>query len=252
MQAYGPGFARVYNQRWAWFARQAAPALFDFYARTPLGKTERSLLDLGCGAGQLARYFLERGFRVTGLDLSADMLEYARDNCAEFLGTGNARFERGDMTRFSMADRFGLIVSTFDAVNHLESFDALRQCLRSVFPLLMDEGKFIFDLNTRLGLARWNNINVDESDEALIITRGLYDGRSERAWTRISGFVRVGRDVYQRFEETAFNTVFDLMEVKQAVLEAGWASVYFARLADLALPLDEPEREGRVFVVAHK
>lgn len=252
MQAYGAGFARLYNLRWAGFARQVAPGLHTFYTRTPLGQTELSLLDLGCGTGQLARYFLERGFRVTGVDLSAAMLEYARENCADHIADGHARFERGDMTRFSVADHFGLVTATFDALNHLADMDALRQCFRAVFPMLLDEGKFIFDLNTRLGLQRWNNISVEESDDTFVVTRGVYDGRGDRAWTRISGFVRRGRDAYERVEETAYNTVFDLAEVRQALLEAGWASVYCARFPDLETPLDEPEREGRVFVIAHK
>lgn len=121
-----------------------------------------------------------------------------------------------------------------------------------MFPLLVDEGQFIFDLNTRAGLLRWNNLNVEETEDALIITRGIYDGRGERAWMRVSGCVRVNREVYQRFDETVFNTVYDLAAVRQALLQVGWASVHFARLPDLATPLADPEQERRVFAVAHK
>jgi hypothetical protein len=38
--------------------------------------------------------------------------------------------------------------------------------------------------------------------------------------------------------------------VRQALLDAGWRNVYFARIQDLNTPLLEPEKEGRVFVVA--
>ena len=252
MQAYGEGFARIYNQRWTQFARQTAPVLLEFFSQTPAGRAERSLLDLGCGTGQLARYFLEQGFRVTGLDLSAAMLEYARDLCADYIASGQARFARGDITRFSVADHFGLVTATYDVLNHLEDLDALRHCFRSVFPALVDEGKFIFDLNTRLGLRRWGGISVEDTDELCLISRGVYDERGGRAWTCLSGFARAGRDTYRRFEETVYNVAFDLAEVQKALLQTGWASVYFARFPDLATPLDDPEREGRVFVVAHK
>ena len=252
MQAYGPGFAKIYNLRWADFARRTAPVLREYFAQSPIGDAERSLLDLGCGTGQLAREFLDHGFRVTGLDLSADMLEYARENCADHIAAGQARFERGDITRFSMADHFGLVVATYDVLNHLENLEALRQCFRSVFPVLVDEGKFIFDLNTRLGLQRWNNLAVDDGEELCLITRGVYDGRGDRAWMRITGYVRAGRETFRRIEETVYNTAFNLAEVRQALLQAGWASVHFARFPDLGVPLDDPEREGRVFVIAHK
>lgn len=112
---------------------------------------------------------------------------------------------------------------------------------------------FIFDLNTRRGLKRWNGIQVDDSDdEMLIISRGIYDGLNDKAWMKISGFVRMPNGLYERFEETVFNTVFEMERVKKALLDVGWKNVYFARIQDLKTPLDEPEREGRVFIVASK
>ena len=252
MQAYGPAFARIYQQRWSGFAQQVAPLIFDFYTGTRVGGANRAVLDLGCGTGHLARYFLERGCRVTGLDLSAAMLEYARENTEPYIDSGQARFEQVDIARFAMADEFGLVVSTYDALNHLADFDALQSCFRSVYPLLVDDGWFIFDLNTRLGLRRWNNLTVEELEDAIIITRGIYDGQGDRAWTRISGCMRVAGGKYERFEEAAFNSVFDLAAVQRALTEVGWERVYCAKASDLATPLEEPEREGRVFVVAQK
>jgi hypothetical protein len=57
---------------------------------------------------------------------------------------------------------------------------------------------------------------------------------------------------YERFDETAFNTVFEMAKVKEALLDVGWKNVYFARIQDLKMPLDEPEKEGRVFIVTSK
>ncbi len=252
MQAYGEGFARVYNLRWSGFARQAAPPIFDYYQPAPIALSNPNVLDLCCGTGQLGLYFLERGYRVTGLDLSEAMLEYARENAVDYIGGGRARYERGDAAKFSLAEKFGLVFSTYDALNHLEDLDALRQCFRSVYAALEPGGLFVFDLNTRLGLKRWNNVNVEESDDALIITRGLYDGRGDRAWMKISGCVRVAGGTYQRFDEMVFNTAFELAAVKRALGEAGWAQIHFARLQELAGEIEDPERESRVFVVAWK
>lgn len=38
----------------------------------------RSVLDVGCGAGPLTRAFVDAGFNVTGIDISAEMLDRAR------------------------------------------------------------------------------------------------------------------------------------------------------------------------------
>lgn len=251
MQAYSQGFARIYNLKWIGFAMQIAPRLLEFYERTSMGQN-KTLLDVCCGTGQLAVYFLERGYRVTGLDLSEPMLAHARQNAARFIETGQARFVQADASSFALDEQFGLVVSTFDALNHLENEQALKGCFQSVHAVLVPEGYFIFDLNTRAGLARWNSINVEDTAEYMIVNRGVYDGQSDRALVKITGFVRNPDGFYERFEQTAFNVAFDLARVRQWLLDLGWREVYCARSQDLNTPIDEPEREGRVFFVARK
>lgn len=249
MQAYGAAFARVYNRQWAGFARYHAPRILEFYAGRNRASENLTLLDLGCGTGQLALVFLEHGYRVTGLDLSADMLHYAEDNTRAFVQSGQARFVQADAAAFTFDESFGLVVSLFDALNHLPDWDALRGCFRSVRVVTGAGGMFIFDLNTRQGLKRWNQISVSEDEDILIVNRGIYDG-GDRAYAHINGFIREDDGRYSRFEETVYNTVFDLEPVRALLLETGWREPYFARIDALATPLDEPEREGRVFVVA--
>jgi SAM-dependent methyltransferase len=211
------------------------------------------MLDLCCGTGQLALYFLERGYQVTGIDLSEHMLHYARENASAYLAGGQARFIQADASRLALAERFGLVVSTFDSLNHLESMEALADCFESVFNVLERGGLFIFDLNTRAGLKKnWNGIQVDDGEDAMIVTRGVFDGECGRAYTRISGFIQSTGGLYQRFEETVHNAVFEMAQVRDELLEIGWQSVHFARIEDLASQLQEPEKEARVFFVARK
>jgi SAM-dependent methyltransferase len=252
MQAYGPAFARVYNEKWTDFARHIAPLLRAFYESTPLGASERSLLDVCCGTGQLAHHFLEHGYRVTGIDLSPSMLDYARQNNAPYVEAGQARFLQADAAAFTLEEPFGLIVSTFDALNHLPSKEALRGCFSSVYPLLLPDGFFIFDLNTRAGLTRWNGINVRDMPDHLIIDRGIYDEENDRAWVKITGFIRTEDGLYERFEETAYNIAYDMDWVRDTLYRAGWQSVYFARVDDLGMPVPDPETLNRAFVIAHK
>jgi SAM-dependent methyltransferase len=251
MQAYGPGFAQVYNKRWINFARQVAPYLLDFYAQSDQASSHRSVLDLCCGTGQVARYFLEREYQVVGLDLSAAMLHYARENTQPYIVSGQARFVQADATNFTLPDRFGLVISTFDALNHLPDLTALRQCFAAVAAVC--DGYFLFDLNTRVGLRRWNSIEVDDSrDDMTIVNHGIYDVTSDRAWLKVTGFVRNGEGLYERFEQTVYNTIFAMSDVKTLLLETGWRDAYFARRQDLKTPLTDPEQEGRVFIVAQK
>jgi hypothetical protein len=55
---------------------------------------------------------------------------------------------------------------------------------------------------------------------------------------------------YERFDETLYNTVYAMEAVRAALIEAGWAAVHTATLANLNTPLPDPEQEGRVYFVA--
>ncbi|MFX0114928.1 MAG: class I SAM-dependent DNA methyltransferase, partial [Candidatus Hodarchaeota archaeon] len=222
------------------------------YENQPISKRNRFILDLCCGTGQLATHFLENGYSVLGIDLSEDMLSYARKNAAQYLENGQAEFRKGDATEFLLDQQFGLIISTFDSLNHLESYEAIKNCFRCVYGALLMDGFFIFDLNTRLGLIRWNEIFIQDTQEAMVVTRGIYDGKSDKAQMRISGFVQTPAERYERFSETIFNTVFELEQVKQSLQSIGWQDVYFAKGSDLGNPIDDPEREGRIFCIAKK
>lgn len=252
MQAYSRAFARVYNKRWTGFSHRVAPLLLEFYAGTAAGKANHAILDLCCGTGQLALHFLEQGYRVTGIDLSEHMLQYANENASAYVESGQAQFVQADAARFTLDQQFGLVVSTFDALNHLESTDALRDCFESVYAVLVEGGHFIFDLNTRAGLMRWNRISVDDDEEAMIVTRGFFDGQGSRAYTRVSGFIRAASGQYDRFEETVYNTVFEMDWVRDTLLRIGWRDVHFARVEALGRSIADPEQEDRAFFVAHK
>lgn len=252
MQAYGRVFARLYNQRWGFFARQVGPKLIEYCESLPVMAANRRVLDLCCGAGHLAAQFLARGYSVVGLDLSWDMLAYAREAVLPYLDTGRVLLVQGDASRFALLGGFGLAVSTFDALNHLPSLAALEGCFAATWRSLAPGGCFVFDLNTRRGFRRWNGISVDDSAEAMIVNRGIYGEQSDRALEMLSGFVRLPNGLYERFEEAVYESVFDLAQVQEALLRCGFPHVRLARWQDLHSPLAEPEEEDRVFFIATK
>ena len=249
---YGKTFAQVYNTYWSGFAQAVAPKLLAFYAGTEAGQRRLPVLDLCCGTGQLAVHFLQAGFKVIGIDLSPHMLAHARENAREWVATGQAQFRQGDAADFALEEPVGLCVSTFDALNHLPDEEALARCFRCVYQAVAPGGWFVFDLNTRTGLAqRWNGIQVTDRPDVCIIERGFYDGQGRRAWMKVTGFVPTEAGLYERFEELHTNTAFAMDVVGQLLRAAGWHA-HPARLDDLSAPLADPEAEGRVWWVAHR
>jgi SAM-dependent methyltransferase len=252
MQAYGRLFAIVYNQLWGDYARRIAPLIHEFYEASTSLKQHKSLLDICCGTGQLSAYFLEKDYRVVGLDLSDEMLKPAREKLMPYVVAEKAAFIQGDAACFELDEVFGLAVSTYDALNHLPDLESLAGCFRSTFNVLEDGGYFIFDLNTTLGLKNWNSMSVNPGEEIFLFNRGIFDEQTVKAWTKITGFVRNDDGFYERFEETVYNTPFELDAVKSMLLQTGFHSVYFTLGSELNTPIEEPEGVGKVFIIAKK
>ena len=51
---------------------------------------------------------------------------------------------------------------------------------------------------------------IRPGDEVYLINRGMYDEHTVKAWTKITGFVRDDDGRYERFDETVYNTVFEM------------------------------------------
>jgi SAM-dependent methyltransferase len=249
--AYSESFARIYNLRWTHFASSIAPAIQAFYEKLPSSSNKR-LLDVACGTGQLVGWFVEQGYTCTGLDLSPHMLVHAERNTAAAVAVGRADFGRADASRFSLPRGYGLAVSTFDALNHLPDRAHLTSCFFSVFQALAPGGCFIFDLNTEKGLKLWNSMSVEETDELFILNRGIYGDGMGRAYVRITGFSRLENGQYERFEQTAFNTVFPIRSVIEDLAAAGFINSHVAAIKNLSAPVNAPEELTRAFIVARK
>jgi 2-polyprenyl-3-methyl-5-hydroxy-6-metoxy-1,4-benzoquinol methylase len=99
----------------------ALEALEDLASLLP---SEAAVLDLGCGAGvPVTRWLADRGFAVTGVDVSAKQLELARTNIPE--GT----FLKADMTEVTFAPE------SFDAV---VAFHSIIHVPRTEHPTLLE------------------------------------------------------------------------------------------------------------------
>lgn len=101
------------------------------------------LLDVGCGTGLSFVVPLERGFEVTGCDISPAMLERARPR-----GEGRVDLVEADMRELPVLGEFDLIWSLNDAMNYLMDANELTAALCAIRRNLAPGGIVLFDLNT--------------------------------------------------------------------------------------------------------
>ncbi len=136
---------------------------------------DESILDLGCGNGELARELGKRGHRGSylGVDFSLPLLREAESQPEKF----SARFIQADLTKLSTGrDQLSIVdgwsvITAFAVLHHIPSEKIRLDILRTVHDLLKVNGKFILSnwqfLNSEKLKARikpWENAAIQASD----------------------------------------------------------------------------------------
>lgn len=228
-------FAWLYNHHWGDFAGRVLPVL-DEMALNNLPKGGK-ILDLCCGTGQLAQLLTERGYYVTGVDASEEMLAYAREN------TPKSTFILADARDFDAGMGFDLVVSTFDSLNHIMSIGELGLVFNNVIRSLKPGGIFIFDLNMDAGyLARWNgsSFGVVEEDFTFIV-RNAYNIQTQVAHFMLTMFsLQDKNNLWRRTDLTLTQRAYPESLVVNALETVGFVQI----------DTTEPMGVGRMFFIA--
>jgi SAM-dependent methyltransferase len=246
MSRYGPHLAQVYEMHWSRYAQNAAPTLREYFESLTVSRQVPALLDLGCGTGHLALHFLEAGCSVTGFDTSEDMLRHSRLRCRRYGLSGQANFIHQDIRAFTTNLPFGMVVSTYNTLNHL-TFSDLESCFRSSRNALAPGGQALFDLNTVRGFAEWRDEEKLSNPTGFLRVARSFDADASRGCLAIEG-----HDGTDYFQEVIENYSYRVMDCLELLSKTGFKNVRAARVDDLKKALQNPENENRIFLVGEK
>jgi predicted TPR repeat methyltransferase len=202
------------------------------------------LLDVACGTGLSFLPMLDRGWRVTGCDISPAMVEVARAKVPD-----RSMLLVADMRELPDLGEFDLIWALNDALNYLHSVEELQATLRGMRKNLADEGVMLFDVSTLTTYRNFfgQSFMVEEKGR-----RFQWEGQAE------PGEVAPGALVEARFEaEGEDGSIhvhrqrhFPEQTILGSLAAAGLTSVqrYGELGGDLYSDLDEEEHTKAVYV----
>ena len=176
---------------------------FKQYARGPV----KRVLDIACGTGPHLIRLGERGYRMSGLDLSPDNIEFLRARARD-KGL-DVDLLVADMTRFSLRQRVDAAICMQDSQGHLLTNEAILAHLRAVARAVRPGGLYVFD---RYMCSSWT------------------DPARRWSWTRRRGKATI-RATFEALKELnpVTQTFFEDMELE--VTENGTRHVYRQRHA---------------------
>src|SRR6185503_12645704 len=107
-----------------------------------------SILEVGCGVGRVIKPLRERFARVDGVDISTQMIEFARQYLADAKGTGSVFLNNGaDLSGLRNAD-YDLVYSMI-VFQHIRSVSVVRSYLREIRRVLKPGGFFKLQVHER-------------------------------------------------------------------------------------------------------
>jgi SAM-dependent methyltransferase len=101
----------------------------------------KEIVELGCGTGNYSEHFCTRGFKVTGIEQSAGMVDVAQSKSIEgFLPLVES------IATFNLPKKFDVAVSLFHVISYLTTNADIVSCFKQVSNHLNKDGIFIFDV----------------------------------------------------------------------------------------------------------
>jgi SAM-dependent methyltransferase len=236
--------AGLYDELWAdWYLPAAMPALERlFFSEIKAGAT---VIDLCCGPGHVTKELVQRGYAVTGVDNSAELIGIAR---TQLPGTD---FRVLDARALDLPKRYDAALSTFDSLNHILRIEELQDVFSGVQRALKRGGLFVFDMNLEeaysLDMRHWS---VDLKDTSVSMVRGLYDPVTHLARTELIWFTRLaGENCWRQHKSLVEQRCYPKPQIMDALRKAGFRGVDAVSSDEAGITSDLGH--GRYFFSAH-
>lgn len=159
------------------------------------------ILDLACGTGKLTACLAKRGYDMTGVDLSEEMLQIASERAQK--GELDVLFLCQNMCGLDLFGTYDAVYCCFDSLNYLTRPHELAKCFSLVHNYLNPDGIFIFDMNTPY---KFENIYADnsyilEADGLFCAWQNYYNQKSKMCDFYLTFFEETKNGGYIRSDE---------------------------------------------------
>lgn len=202
-----------------------------------------SVLDLGCGTGAMTFELRQRGFDMTAVDISCDMLSVARQRAAE-TGYEDILWLCQDMRSFELYGTVDAAVCCLDGINHLCGAKDLGKCLSLVHNYLEPDGLFLFDVNTPYKFRTFygDNDYILEDEGVTCCWQNHYDSRRGVCDFYLSVFTRRSDGAWDRVDAVQRERCYTEKRLRGELARAGFEVLGFFGDYGFGAPKKDCER----------
>lgn len=202
------------------------------------------VLDLCCGSGVLLDIFSEAGHQVTGIDISAAMLERARHRLGNRIAPGQVQLIEGDVSSFQLDESFDLITCSYWSLHELPP-KSLRQTFSAVARHLGPTGVFAAHVLMAKAGRDMDGVVSIQNDAGGVATRiFLLTPEGDRLQMCHRGYGKTDDGVILPFTWRVAYHLHDWLAAFEEMAELGLAHVRLLAIDNSRSEISEVERSG--------
>lgn len=186
------------------------------------GKKVDTILDLGCGTGEITTRLSQAGYQLSGVDYSGDMLTYAEAKASS--KNQSINWIQQDIRELTGFKNLDLAISYCDVMNYLTTKNDLKKAFERIASSLSDEGLFIFDVHS-LRHVEENLVNhtfTELTDDVCYIWNCEQGESVGEMFHDITFFSSDEKGKYDRFEEYHHEKTFSVDVYSKLLMETGF------------------------------
>ncbi len=199
----------------------------DYYTRllSIYGIRNGKVCECACGTGNLTLPLYRRGFQMTGVDLSREMLWQAAQKSRK---NGVAiPFVQQDMRALNLHKPVDAVLATCDGVNYLQTEEDLMGFFRAAKRAIKPGGALVFDVSTpyKLKYTLCAGLMCEDTEQMTWLWQNTWHERSQTVEMDLCFFIREEDGRYRRMEEHQRQKAWDAETLKNLLWKAGFRAV---------------------------
>ncbi len=199
----------------------------EYYTRllSVYGIRGGKICECACGTGSMTMPLQRRGFSMTGVDISQEMLWQAAQKSRKRGYT--IPFVRQDMRALNLHKPMDAVLATCDGVNYLLTEDDLASFFRAAYRAVRPGGAFIFDVSTphKLRNVLCGGLLGEDRDNITYIWQNTWHEKQQTVEMDLTFFVREKDGMYRRIDEEQRQRAWEMQALKENLWHAGFRAV---------------------------
>lgn len=184
----------------------------------------KTLLDLACGTGTMTELYARRGYALTGVDYSPEMLAQAQQKLADISPPPLLLCQ--SMPRLRLAQSVDAAICCLDSINYLTRERDVQRTFSRLYETIAPGGALVFDVHAVSKMEQLDGeVLLDEREDVFCLWRTRYRKKTKMLDYEVDLFRLRADGAWERDFEEHHQRAYTIEELTAWLEEAGFSAI---------------------------